>query len=75
VVWLEPANSLCPVLIRIIDRALPSRLPSFARVPSTDTSSPIFTDFGVQPLRRSALGLPSSSAQVSTLPDSFLTST
>src|ERR1041385_2446515 len=76
VVWLEPANSLLPVLARIIVRALPRFVPSFARVPSTVTASPIFTELGVQPLRRSALGLPSSSAQFSVLPDSsFLTST
>ena len=75
VVWLEPANSLRPVLISTIDRALPSKLPSFARVPSTVTSSPMFTELGVQPARRSALGLPSSSAQFSILPDSpFFTS-
>src|SRR5215831_15666799 len=75
VVWLEPANSLCPVLINTIDRALPSKLPSFARVPSTVTASPIFTELGVQPARKSAFGLPISRAQFSVLPDaSFFTS-
>lgn len=75
VVWLEPANSLRPVLINTIDLALPSKLPSFARVPSTVTSSPIFTELGVHPARRSALGLPISRAQFSILPDSsFFTS-
>src|SRR5215467_6556386 len=75
VVWLEPANSLCPVLANTMERALPSKVPSFARVPSIVTSSPIFTDFGVHPFRRRALGLPSSNAQFSTFPDSVFTST
>src|SRR4029450_3925424 len=47
--WLDPANSLCPGLINTNDRALPSKLPSLARLPSTVTASPIFTELGVQP--------------------------
>ena len=67
--WLDPANSLCPVLINTIDRALACRLPSLARVPSTVTASPSLSELRVQPKRRSALGLPISKPQFSVLTD------
>jgi hypothetical protein len=72
--WLDPANSLCPVLINTIDRALACRLPSLARVPSTVTASPSFSELRVQPRRRSALGLPISNPQFSVAPASFFAS-
>src|SRR5437867_7155493 len=49
-------------------RALPNGLPSRARLPSTDTASPVFIVLRVQPARISALGFPISIAQLVTFP-------
>ena len=48
-------------------RALPYGEPSRARLPSTVTTSPIFSVLRVQPLRISPLGLPISNDQFVTL--------
>ena len=52
----------------VTDRALPVGLPSFARLPSTVTLSPIFIVLRVQPARIRPFGLPISIAQLVTLP-------
>ena len=72
-VWLEPANSFWPP-VSVTERALPMLEPSFARLPSTVTSSPIFIELRDQPWRMSPFGLPISMPQFVTLPDSSFTS-
>src|SRR5262245_27630161 len=70
---LEPAPSFFPFMNT--DRAFPCVPPSFARVPSTVTTSPIFMEVFVQPWREITEGAPISNAQFSTRPVSvFFTS-
>src|SRR5690606_2848450 len=64
----ERVNSRCPVLVSTTDCAFSERLPFLARIPSTETSSPIFIESRVQPWRISTTGEPISASHVATSP-------
>src|SRR6187397_694662 len=75
----EPASSTyCPPPLEAAPSRLPSTrtaevlhllLPSFARLPVRDTIMPSFIVATVQPVRCSALGLPISQPQFTSLPE------
>src|SRR5581483_2040327 len=69
----EPANNDRPSVSFTV-RALARLEPSFASEPFTVTVSPGFIEFRVQPRRIRPFGLPSSSSQLVTLPESSFTS-
>src|SRR5882724_7921612 len=70
----EPRNNVCPLGSV---RSLPLHRcdPSFAWYPSTTTSVPTSNDSLVKPRRYRTFGVPASTAQFSTVPSAFFTST
>src|ERR1700693_2751462 len=70
----EPRNNLRPSG-RVRSLPLHRCEPSFAWYPSTRTSVPGSKDSFVKPRRNRTLGVPASTAQFSTVPSDFFTST
>ena len=58
----DPGNSRRPLTVTVLELAV--FVPSLARYPITATTSPIFSEFRVQPFLSRTAGLPSSISQL-----------